>query len=300
VLAASPLTQETPRRDGLAVACGRLGWVPADVATYLGKPFVFPAGSDIGKGIGQGYEWDRVLRPLAQILLLETEPVVCEVGGNIGASSLQILAGKPDAQLLVFEPSERFRPFLEQNLNLAGFPNVQVTPYALGSKRADFVEIFNNLTSGSAIPGGHYLERQTVPMTTLDEVFADSDRLAFLKVDTDGYDFEVLRGGEATLRRDRPVVFFELAPTLLRTGLEEELAWLRAQGYAALVALHPGGAPLGPLEGADSVLGWTGKYDYCDVLAVPDGLLSPEKLTALLVALATVAVPSTVDEPALA
>src|SRR2546423_438305 len=81
------------------------GYEPERMATYLGKPFSYPADSIIGAEVGAGNEWDRVLRTVAQELLPEREPVVCDVGTNLGASLLQILAARPQARVRAFEPS---------------------------------------------------------------------------------------------------------------------------------------------------------------------------------------------------
>jgi FkbM family methyltransferase len=47
-----------------------------------------------------------------------------------------------------------------------------------------------------------------VQTTTLDDLVGDRD-VAFVKIDVEGAELEVLRGGRTTLRRCRPVVAFE-------------------------------------------------------------------------------------------
>src|SRR3712207_1421284 len=118
--------------DRLALSCDELGPVPSGVAVYLGKPFVYPQGSNIGDLIARGHEWDSVFRTTVPALLPSDEPTICEVGSNIGASLLQILAVKPRAHVLAFEPSDYFRAYLDCNLELAGFDHVEVIPQLLG------------------------------------------------------------------------------------------------------------------------------------------------------------------------
>jgi FkbM family methyltransferase len=48
-----------------------------------------------------------------------------------------------------------------------------------------------------------------IDVRRIDEYCADFDRLAFLKVDAEGADLDVLRGARNTIRRLRPVIQFE-------------------------------------------------------------------------------------------
>ena len=75
-----------------------------------------------------------------------------------------------------------------------------------------------------------------VAVTTLDE-FVEARglrRLDFMKIDVEGFEERVLRGGERTLRRLRPVVLLEVQPTTLeRTGssVQRVVDLLSGAGY---------------------------------------------------------------------
>ena len=51
--------------------------------------------------------------------------------------------------------------------------------------------------------------------TTADEVLADATHVDVIKIDTDGYDGQVLQGARQVLRTHRPSVVFEWHPILL-------------------------------------------------------------------------------------
>ncbi len=51
--------------------------------------------------------------------------------------------------------------------------------------------------------------------TTADEVLADATHVDVIKIDTDGYDGQVLQGARQLLRTHRPSVVFEWHPILL-------------------------------------------------------------------------------------
>jgi len=247
----------------------RLGSIPTVATTYLGHPFVYPSDSLIGAAfIDKGKEWDVVLRSIVPVLLPKEEPVICEVGSNIGASLLQILAVKPRARVLACEPSARFRPFLERNLELAGFNHVEIFPLLLGSKPGS-MWLYDNESSASVVSAdydGHEPRgRALIEVTTLDEVLRNRDPVDFIKIDTDGFDLEILRGAEDTLRRDRPILYFELDVDLL-SDPTTDLAWLQALGYRQLVCLAPEGELIGMTDDPNQAIAWADAREYCDVL----------------------------------
>jgi FkbM family methyltransferase len=270
--------------DGLGLYCASVGWVPCHVVQYLGKPFLYPTGSEVGVAIARGWEWDKVLRSLLERLVPEQQPVLCEVGSNIGASLLQILAAKPGARVLSFEPSDRFRAFLKYNLQLAGFTEVMVSPYLVGRESGRGF-IHTDGTSGSIRQMPHLTSRQAAPVTTLDEVFRQGEPVSLIKTDTDGHDMEVLRGGEEVLRRDRPILFFEFCPMLMCSEPALDVAWLQTLDYMRFVCLNNLGYLVGVTTDAQQVVGWATEHLYCDVLTCAEGSVAQRRLESLSFAL---------------
>ena len=271
----------TPEQGGLALYCQSMGWVPSQVVQYLGHPFVFPTGSQVGDAIARGWEWDGVLRPILAALVADEKPLVCEVGSNIGASLLEILAAKPHARVLSFEPADRYRTFLEYNLRLAGFTDVEVSASLVDSKPGTGF-ISTDGTSGSIRPMPHLTTTQAAPVTTLDEALRRRDPLTFLKTDTDGHDMEVLRGAARTLRRDQPVLFLECCPYLMLTPPAVDLAWLQSLGYRRLVCLDNLGRLVGVTTDPEQAASWSDSYWYCDILTCPSGSPADGSLDALV------------------
>jgi hypothetical protein len=75
-----------------------------------------------------------------------------------------------------------------------------------------------------------------VPVVALDGL--DLRRpVRFIKMDVEGAEPQVIRGAEAILREDRPVILSELHPTQLERAsgatVDELLARMRALGYRA-------------------------------------------------------------------
>ena len=61
-------------------------------------------------------------------------------------------------------------------------------------------------------------KKATKRQTTLDSFINDNNisRLDFIKIDTDGYELEILKGAINSLKRFKPVIVFELATYLLK------------------------------------------------------------------------------------
>ncbi len=116
-------------------------------AGYLKRPFEFPAESTLGALVSRDEEWDPVLVPIIRALVV----------GGAGSrhlrgwkqhrtSTRQILKAAPGAHVHCFDPSDRFRSFLERNLFLAG-QSAEVLPYIVG-KEAGVAVIHSDETSG--------------------------------------------------------------------------------------------------------------------------------------------------------
>lgn len=115
-------------------------------------------------------------------------------------------------------------------------------------------------------------------MTTLDEVLQGP--VDFIKVDTDGFDFEVLRGGEATIRRDRPILYFELAVDLLPAP-RTDLSWLQSLGYRQLMCVTQRDKLIGITKDSEQAIAWANASGHCDVLVCPEGSPSEARLEHL-------------------
>ncbi len=245
---------------------------------YAGHRFRYPSETLIGRFLEAGRGWDTVLGTIIPALVPRKAPTMVEVGANIGASTMQMLAARPEAKIIAFEPSTRFRPYLMRNLDLAGAHDVEVYPWAVGRVPGE-IQLYNNDSTASVLSrdygGGEFRGEDVVPVVTLDGL--PVSRLDFLKVDTDGYEFEVLRGGENVLKTFRPVLHFEFA-TYLIPAPEEQLAWLQALGYRKFLCLTPTGGRIGVTSDPEQASAWAAAEEsrYCDVVTCP-----PENPNAL-------------------
>lgn len=166
---------------------------------------------------------------------------VCwDIGTYIGYFSL-IMARNAQQTVYCFEPlaGNRQRIAEQQELN----PELKLTvfPWALGAApgQADFV-VMNDASMGKLAASSFQTERAaqarlTVEVKTIDDVVAQD--LApppdLIKIDTEGAEYQVLRGAERTLAEHHPRILLEVHGC---AEDEQLLELLTAAGYRWMVA----------------------------------------------------------------
>lgn len=159
--------------------------------------------------------------------------VMLDVGANFGSYCVT-MADRLHQQCTIhaFEPHPIVFERLRTNIALNGATAVIAYHEGL-SDREDTASVVE--TRGHS--GATYLRPgRDVAVTTLDR-FCERVALAQLdlvKIDAEGAELRILRGGAATLTRFRPALLLELnAPTLAREGgsIADVLAWLRSSNY---------------------------------------------------------------------
>lgn len=146
-----------------------------------------------------------------------------DVGGHCGLWSLQM--AKRFDRVYAFEPVAAHRECFVMNVTA---PNVTLIDCALGEKD-DFVSIHSEPSSS----GDSYVDGVgSIPMKRLDDFGIDD--VDFVKIDTEGHELFVLRGGDETIKRCRPVIIVEQKPgKAQKFGLPETgaVTYLQSLGY---------------------------------------------------------------------
>lgn len=180
-------------------------------------------------GIGEievGHVCRRLCRP---------DATIADVGGNIGTTALAFAEVVPDGRVHVFEPAPDMLAALRTNIALSGFGNITVHPCGLSDApgRAHLqVAIAGN--PGSAYATQTATGEHDIQLRTLDDALADEPRVDFLKIDVEGLELKVLRGGQQLISRHRPAILFEVNDEALRragTSGKEICEYLSAMGY---------------------------------------------------------------------
>ncbi|HDQ14980.1 MAG TPA: FkbM family methyltransferase [Sediminispirochaeta sp.] len=143
---------------------------------------------------------------------------ILDIGANEGFYSLAMCVGRPDMRVVSLEPDTRNYQLLRRNIAL-NFPRrIETYRLALWDQSVELelsTHPWVNTISSVAIENldqswvdPRVLERQRVPALSLDELARSLDLadLDLIKIDVEGAEAEVLRGGRELLSRTRRVV----------------------------------------------------------------------------------------------
>jgi FkbM family methyltransferase len=142
---------------------------------------------------------------------------VLDIGANLGIVTLWLskLVGKR-GRVYAFEPNPELYEVLEKTIHRNQAMNVRPYAIALGA-RADQMELRirgGNSGSGSLVmnDGLAGCKVYSVPVRSLDEIAIEQkmEAIRLIKIDVEGFEAEVFRGGSEVLNRIRPqAVLFE-------------------------------------------------------------------------------------------
>jgi len=143
-------------------------------------------------------------------------PLILDIGANVGQSVERFKKIFPSSTIHSFEPSpETFRK-LSQNVSTQ--KNVVIWNCGIGASicRQEFLENTSSVRSSflgwSTTSWGQVKTKTVVDITTIDH-FLEAHHIGYvniLKSDTQGYDFEVFKGAERTMRENRiGLLYFE-------------------------------------------------------------------------------------------
>jgi FkbM family methyltransferase len=139
--------------------------------------------------------------------------VMIDVGANYGFFSLisARLVGE-QGTVVAFEPAKSTFEILERNLELNGSPKIKALRMALSDKPGK-LRLYHNADASrnSLAQSGSSQGFEEVEVRTLDSVVQELRlaRIDFIKIDAEGADELVCRGGLEVLKKYQPAVFFE-------------------------------------------------------------------------------------------
>ncbi len=133
--------------------------------------------------------------------------IVLDIGANIGYYALAEakIVGETGKVYAIEPVSSNFK-LLKKNINLNNLTNVATFQYAFGDRNSMaeiFVSNFSNLSAvNKNAAGGEIVEVQPVNMMTIDEFVKDKETPKLIRMDVEGYEYEILKGMQSTLKEN--------------------------------------------------------------------------------------------------
>lgn len=183
------------------------------------------------------YKNEKLHEPVASNFLMKTltaESVFVDVGAHLGYFS--ILAGLKAKKVFAIEALEFLIPRIQRNVSANHLANVNTILAAAGDKPG-FVPMPKVGGPGNAV--GSKGAENLVPMIRLDDYFQDDLTPDIIKIDTEGFEYQVLQGAEQILKR-RPTLLIEVHARMTAYGhdMGELFDLLTDGGYAMALCQH--------------------------------------------------------------
>lgn len=170
---------------------------------------------------GDGYDYSN----FSLVAHLVKPGFTClDIGANIGIYSMVFshLSGDP-ANVHAFEPVNHIRSRLLANAKLNGFSSLQVNDCALGEQEEaiEMYQVKEGVFRGGTSSflenenvqamGSDKFDKKPVQVIKLDRYCHDKNlsSVDFIKIDVEGFELNVLKGGLETIRSYRPYILME-------------------------------------------------------------------------------------------
>ncbi|HEX8639156.1 MAG TPA: FkbM family methyltransferase [Pyrinomonadaceae bacterium] len=209
---------------------------PVVTGPMRGTKFILGALAGEGGGASVYFNGMETEQTAAMLAELGDGKVFFDIGANVGYYT--VLASRSVGRagaVVAFEPVVRNLVFLQRHVNLNNADNVRILPFALSEKSsiASFSlgqnSAMGHLADSNGGNNGKPDNLVYVPTVSLDEIAAKLNLVPdVMKIDVEGAEMEVFRGGRETLKKARPAIFLSTHSPQLRTDC---LSFLREIGY---------------------------------------------------------------------
>ena len=160
----------------------------------------------------QNLKYDRLTKVIIK-QGLKPDSNCIDIGCHKGEILDMMLKHAPKGKHIGFEPI----PYLYERLSERYEGRATIYPFALSDKPEERTTTFNlvkNAPAYSGIKKRHYdfdnpeIEEIEVGLRTLDELIGN-EHIDFIKIDVEGAEFGVLKGGKKLLQASKPMILFE-------------------------------------------------------------------------------------------
>lgn len=161
-------------------------------------------------------------------LSVPQDAIIFDVGANCGMMTLQFAKLVALGKVYSFEPTfyafSKLKRNLELNPELAKRIVAIQSFVSLSSSGQTDIKAYASWKVGGTIKGikhkihgGIAKSANGIGAVSLDDFCVENEikRLDFIKIDTDGHEFEVLMGGQKVIEKFRPIIIFEIGRYLM-------------------------------------------------------------------------------------
>lgn len=154
------------------------------------------------------------------INILKKDDVVVEIGANIGYYALieSKIIGKK-GKIYAIEPSAKNVKMLKKNIELNSAQNIEVFELAIGDRNANEkmnISTHSNWNSLVKQRNKNVIAQIEVKVLTLDRFLIGKKMPDFIRMDVEGYEYNIIKGMKNMLKSKTPLkLFVELHPHIM-------------------------------------------------------------------------------------
>ena len=154
-----------------------------------------------------------------------------DVGGNIGSFMWQF--AHKCSKVIIFEPIPRLNQVIEDSITFNRATNIELIKKALG----DHLSTVRMLDNNNSSVVNEYDDSRTlnVEISTLDRELKHLNSIDFIKIDVEGFELKVLRGGAEIIRKHKPVLLVELHLGFIENygeSYKDVIDWIESLNYS--------------------------------------------------------------------
>jgi FkbM family methyltransferase len=175
------------------------------------------------------------------LLNLKKDFIVFDIGANIGTTVMPFAKKCETGFVYAFEPNPDTVNLLNNNLGLNNFENIEIYNLGLGNNPGN-KKLYrineNNFGMDRIMSTG--IQKQfpafDITISTIDLFVKEKQikRIDLIKIDTEGYETEIIKGGINTIREFHPLLFIELDDENLKqngSSADELIKYLQTLNY---------------------------------------------------------------------
>lgn len=165
------------------------------------------------------YKFDDIDK-VAEIIRNIKDPIMLDIGANHGILGYRMIQHIPSIKIIAFEPQKYMYDVMKQSIRENNF-NIELHNKCVGKKeQITSIDVYDYDKEGSF--GSVSLikdksndvrqspiDKQKVEMITVDSL--NLNQIDFIKIDVEGMELDVLKGGIETIKKFKPVLLVEHA-----------------------------------------------------------------------------------------
>lgn len=236
-----------------------------ELVNVFGTQYLVFKGNDlISNALKQGGYEVEIFAIAQKILQKHEDGIVLDIGANLGSFTLPLAKANPHLTFHAFEPQRIVYYQLCGNTLINGLDNVHCHNFGLSDERKRFdIELPDYATETNI--GAFSMDKKvreteyecqtkgkTEPMVVFPLDDGRHQKIRLIKIDVEGHELEVLKGGIDTLHGNNypPIIFEAWTWKPWYQGKREELfAYLKGHGYEIIEGINSNNLAQHPAHG---------------------------------------------------